>query len=137
MTLIGRIKVHEGFRDRPYRDTVGKLTIGYGRNLDDKGIDEEEADYLLQRDLDYASRMARIYVPGFEEIDEARQGVLVEMIFNMGLARFLDFRRMLMAARRRDWPAVAAEMADSRWHKQVGQRARTLEEIMISGTTQD
>jgi lysozyme len=45
---------HEGLRLRlrAYRDTVGKLTIGYGRNLDDRGISEDEAGFMLDNDID-------------------------------------------------------------------------------------
>ena len=50
-SMIGMLKRHEGLRLKPYQDTIGKLTIGYGRNLDDRGISKEEAEYLLRNDI--------------------------------------------------------------------------------------
>jgi len=133
MTLLDRLKQHEGFRSLPYRDGKGVLTIGYGRNLDAKGIDEDEGEMLLKNDIDYCTRMGRLFVPGFDDLDPARQGVMVEMIFNLGLTGFLGFRKMLLAVKRRDWETAEAEMRSSKWWRQVGKRAETLSEIMLTG----
>ena len=53
-TLIEQLMRHEGFRTKPYRCSAGKLTIGYGRNLDDKGITKAEAFMMLKNDIEEA-----------------------------------------------------------------------------------
>ena len=127
------IKRHEGLRLKPYRDTVGKLTIGYGRNLEDVGISLEEAELMLEHDLDRAIQAAREVIPGFDELDEVRQAVLVDMAFNLGRAGLGGFRRCRAALALGDFERAASEMLDSLWARQVGRRAEELAEMMRSG----
>lgn len=134
---IPRLMKHEGFRSKPYRDTVGKLTIGYGRNLDDVGISEDEGRMLLQSDvLKAAEDFNKLLKDGvigehMDDIENApRTFVLVEMIFNMGVGTFKKFKNLIKAVNDKNWEKVAAEMDDSKWANQVGQRAVTLAKIM-------
>jgi len=127
------LKRHEGLRLKPYRDTVGKLTIGYGRNLEDDGISLEEAELMLENDLDRAVKAARDVVAGFDELDEVRQAVLVDMAFNLGRAGLASFQKMRAALALGDFERAAAEMLDSLWARQVGRRARELAEMMRTG----
>lgn len=132
-SLIDRIKTHEGFRSKPYRDTVGKLTVGYGRNLDDVGINMTEAEFLLENDLDkiiYEVNRAFAFVLS---LDDNRKGVIYEMAFNMGINRFSTFKKAIAAIREKDYQRAAKEMLNSRWAEQVGQRAVTLARIMETG----
>jgi len=136
MSTQDRIKKHEGKRNKPYKDTVGKLTIGYGRNLDDVGLSDAECDYLFANDYARAEQMARSFYV-YEFLNEARQGVLVEMCFQMGRAGVARFKRFLEAAQRKDWDAAALEMLDSTWAKQTPGRAKELSEIFRSGETKE
>ncbi len=133
--LVERIKKHEGFRANPYRCTAGKLTIGYGRNLEDKGISRNEAAALLMADINEAAEQLEKHIPNvLERIQgKARKEVLVEMVFNMGIGGVMKFRKMLGALVKQDYDKAAAEMLDSRWASQVGQRAVTLANIMRNG----
>ena len=131
--LINRVKSHEGYRRKPYRDTTGKLTIGYGRNLDDNGITEAEASFLLIQDLMRAEAECMKALYFFGRMDEVRQGVLTEMCFNLGLPKLLGFKVMLAACEVGNYNVAAEEMLGSRWAKQVGKRANTLAEIMRKG----
>ena len=81
MSLTDLLKRHEGYSRSPYRCTAGALTIGYGRNLDDVGIDRDEADYLLNRDIDRAVSNLR-NEPYWLDLSEVRQAVLISMVFN-------------------------------------------------------
>jgi lysozyme len=126
---------HEAIRLKPYVDTVGKLTIGVGRNLDDVGLSEDEALYLLSNDLDQRIRALIAAYPWFVDLDPARQAVLVDMAF-MGLAKLAGFTRMLAAFARKDYDDAAAEMLHSRWATQVGHRAIDLARQTISGVWQ-
>lgn len=127
------IKKHEGLRLKPYRCSSQKITIGYGRNLQDNGISQEEADTLLQHDLDSAIKEAES-LPFFSSLNEPRQAVIVDMVFNLGLPRFGMFKKMIVAIERELWHVAANEMLNSRWARQVGKRANTLSEMMRLGT---
>lgn len=124
------LRVHEGLRLTPYRCTAGKLTIGYGRNLDDVGISADEADYLLVADVARAYRAAAHLVANFAQLCTARQAVLVDMAFNLGAQGLAGFVRMRTAIEQQNFTRAAEEMLASRWAKQVGSRAVFLAEKM-------
>lgn len=127
-----RIKKHEGIVLRPYRDSVGVLTIGYGRNLESNGISQKEAELLLRNDIFEAIRYAEI-LPWFSELDEVRKSVIVEMLFNLGRKRFLSFHGMIEAIANGQFDIAAEEMLDSKWAQQVKGRASTLAQLMNTG----
>ncbi len=127
------IKKHEGLRLTPYRCSSQKLTIGYGRNLQDNGITLDEAETMLQHDVGTAIKEAES-LPFFASLNEPRQAVIVDMIFNLGLPRFGMFKKMIAAIEDEHWTVAAAEMLNSRWARQVGKRANTLSEMMRLGT---
>lgn len=128
--LRAQLQVHEGRRAFVYQDTVGKSTVGVGRNLEDRGLSEDEIDLLLDNDISAAYADAVRVVPGFNTLSEDRQHALLDMIFNLGIARFLKFKEMLAAIEARDFERAAREMLDSKWAKQVGKRAETLAGLM-------
>lgn len=150
--LRDSIAGHEGLRLNPYLCSAGKLTIGYGRNLEARPISGPEwrtlwnagdvrmtlttrgAATLLEADMADAGHDARIVAPGFDALDPVRQGVLTEMVFQMGPTRVAAFRRMLDAVRARDFPRAAAEMRMSAWFLQTKQRAETLARRMETGS---
>lgn len=124
---------HEGLRLKPYRCTAGKITIGYGRNLDDVGITEQEALSMLNSDIDKAEIDARSLVGNFGALNDARQAVVVDMCFNLGKTRFSKFKRFLSALDKMDYKTASHEMLDSNWAVQVGQRAVRLSRMMENG----
>lgn len=127
------ISDHEGLVLHPYKDTVGKVSIGYGRNLDDRGISRLEAEVLRESDLAEAYRIARRQARRFSQMNPARQAVLVDMAFNLGEPRLSGFKKMFAALERLDYATAAAEMRDSRWYGQVGRRGKRLVKIMETG----
>ena len=124
---------HEDLRLKPYRCSVGKLTIGIGRNLDDVGITEEEAYFLLGNDISRVIAELEQNIPVFSSLDEIRKRVVIDMGFNLGISRLLRFRRMLAALEQGDYQKAAAEMLDSKWARQVGKRATNLNKMMLTG----
>lgn len=124
---------HEVVRLKPYRDTLGKLTIGVGRCLDTKGITNAEAMQLLDNDIAdvFNDLMAR--TSWFRFLDPARQVAMCDMAFNLGINGVLNFHDMCAALERKDYNTAAKEMLDSLWHKQVGKRAEELAEIIKTG----
>lgn len=117
--LREQVKLHEGVRLKPYRDTVGKLTIGVGRNLDDRGITAQEADDMLTHDLVEVVAGVAHRLPWVVALDSVRQRAIYDLAFNVGLAGLLGFPKMLEALRRHDYHRAADELLDSRWATQV------------------
>ncbi len=132
-TLVAELIRDEGVELKPYRCTAGKLTIGVGRNLDDRGITRDEASYLLKNDIALCEKDLDRIVPNWRNLSDARQRVLVNMVFNLGAARFAGFQKFIANLRLGDFKAAAREMMDSSWSKQVGQRAVRLRDMMEKG----
>jgi lysozyme len=124
--------LHEGKKNKPYTDTVGKLTIGCGRNLTDRGISDSEMSFMLSNDIDDVNRVFRNNFPRWN-LSEPRQLVILDMLFNLGINRFLGFRKMMDAITAGDYNRAADEMLFSSWHTQVGARAERLAEMMRTG----
>ncbi len=124
---------HEGSRLKPYKDSVGKLTIGVGRNLDDVGISSDEEDLMLNNDIDRATNDLTSHIAWWNSLDEARSLVLVNMTFNMGISRLMQFQHMLAALQSGDYQKAADEMVNSEWYKQTGVRALELVNQMRTG----
>ena len=127
------LKRHEGYRQFPYLCLAKKLTIGYGRNLDDVGLSEYEAEFLLLEDIKHAVNRLTTIFPNFYQFTVNRQSALVDMMVNMGSRRFLLFRKMIVAIKKDDWEDAANEAKDSKWHTQVGIRAVEIEELLKNG----
>ena len=133
--LIRQIRLHEGERLKPYRCTAGKLTIGVGRNLDDRGITREESAMLLDGDIRLLEIELFRALPWASALDDVRQRVLLDMAFNLGLPGLLQFKRTLEAIRTGQYQQGATMMLDSLWARQVGQRAERLARMMATGAT--
>lgn len=103
----------EGLRLHPYRDTVGKLTIGIGRNLDDRGITLVEADFLLTNDIKDATASLEANFPWVMDLDGARKGALLNLTFNLGVRGLAQFVNFLTAMKLGDWAAAKAELLNS------------------------
>lgn len=131
--MIRQLRLHEGERLKPYRCTAGKLTIGVGRNLEDRGISTAESAVLLANDIDAHWRELVRALPWVENLDEVRQRVLLDMAFNLGIAGLLGFKNTLATIKAGDFQKGAAMMLDSRWAGQVGQRADRLAVMMATG----
>jgi lysozyme len=136
MKLIEEFADHlewaEARKPYPYRCSAGKLTIGVGRNLDDKGLSDDEINYLLANDMrDTIADASRLDY--WNELDDVRQLVVADMIFNLGMQRFMWFKKLNAALAIHDYTLAAHEMKDSKWYRQVGRRSEKLREAMITG----
>jgi len=131
--LIDMLKRHEGFRSKPYRCSANKLTIGYGRNLDDVGISKAEAVILLYKDIELANEGLEKIFPNFYLFSANRQNALTDMMFNLGASRFNLFKKMIQAIKDDDWKEASRQAKDSKWHNQVGARAEEIETLLILG----
>ena len=121
---------HEGLEKKVYRCPAGKLTVGVGRNLEDKGITEEEALFLLRNDIAECEDDLRSIFTEYDALDESRKRVLIDMRFNLGPSRFRQFKKLIAAVKEKEFSRAAEEMKDSNWYRQVGKRAETLFKMM-------
>lgn len=131
--LSKQLSLDEGKRKRLYQDSVGKATIGVGRNIEDKGLRDDEIALMLSNDIDEAEAECRANCPWFNQLNDVRQEVLVNMCFNMGWPVLSQFRNTLDAVRRGDYEAAAKGMLASKWASQVKGRAIRLAEEMRTG----
>lgn len=127
-------KTFEGLQLHPYKCTAGKLTIGYGRNLEDVGISQAEAEMMFERDFAQAEsevrRLCKANGIDCDKLIEQRFYVLTDMMFNLGYDRLSKFKKMLYALKKGLYEDAANEMLDSLWAKQVGNRATQLAALM-------
>ena len=142
--LREELKRDEGFSRKPYKDTMGYWTIGYGHctgnelpTLIARGISEEFANELLEGDIQVAIEQTELlclkHSIDFDKLSDARQRVLVNMCFNLGAVGLSKFKRMWYCIAYKDWNGAAEEMLESSWSKQVKGRAARLATMMKEG----
>lgn len=126
------IKEHEGLSLKPYYCTANKLSIGIGRNLDDRGITKEEAMFLFNTDIKLTlSDLYRVF-DDFDMLPNQAQVVLLDMMFQLGLIRFCGFQKMIEQIKARNWEEAAKELMDSKYAKQVPKRAEQNRDRLLS-----
>ena len=152
--LVQKLITHEGLRLQVYKDTLGIDTIGIGRNLEDRGITDEELEwmdipnmdtiyeygiseadamYLAQNDVQIVEKELLRAHPCVENLDAVRQLVLIDMAFNLGVPRLCNFKKMWAAIHENKFDIAAKEMLDSRWAVQVKSRSTKLAHAMHHG----
>ena len=133
--LMSQLNIDEGRKKKLYRDTASppKWTIGVGRNIEDRGLRDDEIDLMLSNDIEEAVGIARSLVPQFDKLGDVRQEVLVNMAFSMGAPRLAGFKKMIAAVAAYDYQEAADQMEDSAWYRQVGARAERLVKSMRTG----
>jgi lysozyme len=131
--LIEELKRDEGVELRPYKCSAGFLTLGVGRNIEERGITMDESDYLLANDITICEEEATRVFKWYDTLSDVRQRVVLNMIFNLGLTKLLNFKKFLAAMEAEDWEEAGKQMLDSRWAKQVGNRADRLEQMIVNG----
>ncbi len=130
--LVEQLMMHEGVRPRPYMDTVGKITIGVGRNLSDVGLSDDEIFCLLGNDIDAVVHDLATF-PWYASLDPIRQRVMADLRFNLGPTKFRTFKAMLRNMAEGDPPAAARSLQSSLWYTQVGTRGPRLVEMLRTG----
>jgi lysozyme len=135
-SILDQIREDEGFSGTVYLDSVGKHTVGFGRNLDDNPLTVSEANYLLQSDIDKISRRAMKF-SFYANLNPARRGVILNMIYTMGIGSFKGFGNMIAALYDSNYEKAADEMLDSKWHRELNKlgsgRAKRLSNTMRYG----
>ena len=129
------LEQQEEFCAKPYRDSRGFLTVGFGTNLD-AGITIAQAKAMMQAQLS-ANEAALMDYPWFAGLDPVRRSVIENMAYNLGVLGVLEFKDMIDAIEAKDYPEAAHQMRASKWRVQVGDRALVLADIMETGVMPD
>ena len=129
-SVIATLKTEEGFRGLPYDDTRGDATLGYGTKLP---ITKAEGAWLLETRLaDTHAKLAKAWWP-YEGLNQARQGALLDMAYELGVEGLLEFHDMLAALDRGDWAAASTAALDSLWASEVPMRAIVIAAALKNG----
>lgn len=143
-----RLILHEGLRLQPYFCSKGKKTIGIGRCLDTNPLTVEEekvvgdwqhgitkgaAVYLLLNDIKRIEAELKKKIKFFKHLDDERQYALLDMAFNLGVRGLLQFERMLKALSDKKYKTASHECLNSRYAKEVGQRAERIAHLLATG----
>lgn len=131
--LEAQLVIDEGRRAIAYVDTVGKMTAGVGRNITDRPFFDDEIALMLKNDIREVEKDLDRRLPWWRQMTPARQNVLANMCFNLGISRLLGFEQALTHMRAGRYDDAAREMLDSRWARQVGDRAKRLAALMRKG----
>lgn len=126
------LRTHEGLRHHPYKCTAGKSTIAYGRNLDDKGLTTEEAEFLLDNDVAECIKDLATF-SYWNNLTERRQAALIDLRYCLGPNRYRQFVKMEAALNAGDYEEAADQILDSRFAQQTGRRASDLALMIQEG----
>lgn len=133
--LVAQLRKHEGVRSHAYKCTANMMTVGVGRNIDENGgigLSDDEIDYLLSNDIKRCQAELLAFA-WFVDLDSVRKDALTNLLFNLGMTRLLGFKNALQAMEHADYLTAADEFMDSRWAKQVGNRACEVTEMIRTG----
>lgn len=143
LNLLNQLRRHEGLRLEPYKCSEGYLTIGFGRNIETNGISEAEAEFMLSNDLIACEKELKDE-GWYNQLDETRRAVVLNMAFNLGKPKLMQFKKFIGALSDDDYETASKEMitgsdgvSESKWASQVGKRAYELAEQMRTGQWQD
>jgi len=131
--LREQLKIDEGVKYEIYLDHLGYPTFGIGHLITEADeehgkpvgtpITEERVNSVFDKDVEiYVSEAKKVF-PKLAELPSEAQEVIVNMTFNMGAPRLSKFKKFIAAVEARNWDTASVEMMDSRWAKQVGNRA--------------
>lgn len=148
--IIARIKEFEGFSLKPYKCSAGKWTIGYGFNYQDRGFKTEDiteilengftkvlAEKLVKRDAERCLKEAEANFWFFNILNEPRQAVMIDMLYQLGLKGLQQFKKFLEKLGKGDFEGASAEMVHSKWFTQSGRRSRINTAQMKTGIWQE
>ena len=139
------VKESEGFSATRYICPAGKITQGYGRNLEAHPLTEEEeaelnvdgtvskdvaTKWALKELISCETKLSQNII--YNKLSPIRKAVLLDMCFNIGYAGLMKFKKMWFALGNKDYPEASRQAKDSSWYVQVGNRGKRNVEIIAS-----
>lgn len=138
--LTRQLKGDEGVKPCVYLDHLGWKTIGVGRLVDDRkpgaGLRQIEIDFMLRNDIEDRINALSQKLTWFQDLDDARRGVLLSMSFQMGVDGLLGFKNTLKLVEQGNYESAAENMLKSLWAKQTPARAKRMADQMKTGQWQ-
>jgi len=128
--IQNQLKFDEGVKNKPYKDSLGILTIGVGRNLESNGLSNDEIELMLSNDINRCEKDLRLYFAWYDQKKENVQMVLINMCFNLGISKLLQFKKTLELIQFDKFNEAAEEVLKSKWAEQVGDRAKRLSKLL-------
>lgn len=132
MTLVEQLKRDEGYSAHIYKCTAGCNTIGIGLNLD-AGMSLPLAIHVLEFKIKELRDDLNRSLPFYKDLDDVRQDTLINMAFNLGIKGLMKFKNFLAYVEQHNFTKASEEMLNSKWAKQVGNRAERLSKQMREG----
>lgn len=139
VSLESQLRLDESEVLHAYQDHLGYWTIGVGRLIDRRkggGISKEESAYLLRNDIQRITESITEHLPWFHTLNVPRQGVLLNMAFQMGVGGLFGFTNTLKLIQNQQFDAAASAMLQSKWATQTPDRAQRLARQMRTGEWQ-
>ncbi len=138
LKLKSRIRLHEGFSNKIYLDQLGHKTIGYGHLIKktdkfiiNKKYSKNFLNHFFEKDFERAKK-ALENVHEIKKLSNKTHGVLIEMVFQLGIVNFIKFKRFNHFIKKNQLYMASLEMLDSKWHKQTPERVEKLIKILLS-----
>jgi len=131
--LAKSLKQDEGFKPSAYKDSLGYLTIGYGRMIDERlggYLSEEEAGFLLENDIIRVENDLDKNLPWWRSMPENAQQALANMCFQLGIKKLKQFKTTLGFLKQKEYNKAADSALDSLWAKQTPNRAKRVTDLM-------
>lgn len=131
-----QLSIDEGVMYEVYLDSLGYPTFGIGHLI----LEEDQEDGInigtpvskarvtevFQADLDTAISECKVLYGMWCTFPDEVQEIIVNMMFNLGRPRLSRFRNFKKAVDAHDWKQAAIDGRDSKWYRQVGNRAERL-----------
>src|SRR5258708_25864323 len=109
---------HEGRRETPYVDSLGNLSWGLGYNITVRGPYTKSMHQQYQDDRDYLYHNVCAY-KWFNDCNNDRKIVILDMAYNLGLKGFLKFTGLIACLEKHDYACASVHMLSSLWARQV------------------
>jgi len=129
MDIVKFVKEEEGFREKPYLDTLGVPTFGIGFTY----ITEDEADTILEGRISKIDTQLQDKYEWYNSLNEIRKAVMISMVYQLGFGGVGKFKKFLAAMAEGDYTTAAHEMLDSLWARQTPHRAKRQSDMIING----
>ena len=134
--LRNELEIDEGVKYEIYLDHLGLPTFGIGHLVTEDDpeygqevgteVSEERVAEVFESDVQITLDECQRLYSDFDELPEEVQLIIANMMFNMGRPRLAQFKMMKACVDDRDWPGAADQMMDSKWYRQVTNRADRL-----------
>ena len=134
--LKEEIKEDEGYKNEIYLDHLSLKTLGVGHLIKETDpeydlevgthIEDERVNELFEQDINVTIDECRKLYYDFDKLPEEAQHIIANMMFNMGRPRLSRFHKMKRAVENREWKEASNEMKNSKWYRQVTNRADRL-----------